>query len=119
MDDGIWLTIVTLQMDDLAKQRLIDLLVRVQGDRSQREFARDLEITPGALQNWLLGRVPSSDNLQKIATAAGMTIEQLFSELKGESSVYVPKVAEDVLQIALQLNNEQRRRLIKLLIDTI
>ena len=119
MHDGIWLIIYGLLMDDAARGRLKELLLRVQGDRSQRDFAADLGVTPGALQNWLRGRVPSSENLERIAIAAGLTIEGLYNEINGGSAVYVPRVAEDVLQIALQLDREQRRRLVKMIIDHI
>jgi transcriptional regulator with XRE-family HTH domain len=119
MHDGMWLILELLAMDDEARRRLINLIVKVKGDRSQRQFALDLDVSLGAVQNWLQGRVPSSENLEKIATSAGMTIEELFQEIRGEEAGYTPHLAEDVLQIALQLDNEQRRRLIKLLVDYI
>ena len=119
MHDGILTIIEFLEMDELARQRLIELLMRVQGDRSQRIFAKELGVSTGALQNWLLGRVPSSENLEKIAAAAGMSIQELFNQINGESPAYSPQVAEEVLEVALQLNDEQRRRLIKLLVDNI
>lgn len=106
-------------MDEAGRRRLAELVKRLQGDRSQRKFASDLGVSPGALQNWLQGRVPSSENLENLAIAAGMTIEELLNEIRGETTAYTPKVAEDVLQVALQLDNEERRRLVKLLIDNI
>lgn len=119
MHDGILTIIESLEMDELARRRLIELLIRVQGDRSQRIFARDLGVSPGALQNWLLGRVPSSENLERIAAVAGMSIQELFNQINGESPVYTPQTAQEVLEIALHLNDEQRRLLIKLLVDNI
>ncbi|WP_414755604.1 helix-turn-helix domain-containing protein [Anabaena sp. CCY 9910] len=109
-----------LAMDDGAKKRLAEMLVEVQGDRSVRQFAMDLGVALGTVQNWLQGAgFPSARNLEKIATASGTTIEELFAKLRGQEAIYTPKVAEDVLRIALQLNDEQRRRLIKLLVDSI
>jgi transcriptional regulator with XRE-family HTH domain len=103
-----------------AKQRLAQILARVQGDRSVRQFALDLDVALGTMQNWLQGAgLPNAKNLEKIAVAAGMTIEELFAELRGETKTPSPKKAEDVLQIALLLDNEQRRRLIKLLVDNV
>lgn len=119
MHDGICNITELLAMDEAARQRLVELVKRIQGDRSQRKFASDLGVSTGALQNWLQGRVPSSENLENLATAAGMTIEELLNEIRGETVAYTPRVAEDVLQIALQLDDEQRRRLIKLLVDNI
>lgn len=108
------------EMDDEARKRLARILTKVQGDRSVRQFAFDLGVALGTMQNWLQGSgLPSAKNLEKIATAAGMTVEELFDELNGKRTVFEPKRAEDVLQIALRLTDEERRRLIKLLVDVI
>ncbi|WP_099067897.1 helix-turn-helix transcriptional regulator [Nostoc linckia] len=116
----MWAEIELLAMDDDAKRRLAQILARAQGVRSQRQLAMDLGVALGTVQNWLQGQgFPSSENLEKIAVAAGMSIEELFNQIKGENVSYSPKVAEDVLTIALQLDVEQRRRLIKLLVDNI
>ena len=112
-------SIVELLMDVEARRRLKKLIERIKGDRSQRQFALDVGVSLGAVQNWLQGRVPQPENLEKVAIAAGLTIEELLVEVRGEGATYTPRVAEDVLQIALQLDSEQRRRLIKLLVDNI
>lgn len=108
-------------MDDESKRRLARILARARGDRSVRQFALDLGVALGTAQNWLQGSTfPSSRNLEKIAIATGMKIEELFKELRGENvDTSEPKVAENVLQIALRLNSEEQRRLIKLLVDAI
>lgn len=96
------------------------ILEEARRGRSVRQFALDLGVALGTMQNWLQGSgFPSAGNLEKIATAAGMSVEDLFRELKGEKTSPAPKKAEDVLQIALLLDNEQRRRLIKLLVDNV
>lgn len=117
----MWILGCLIAMDSAAKKRLAQILIRVQGDRSMRQFAMDLGVSLGTVQNWLQGSgFPSADNLGKIATAAGMSIEELFNEVRGqEKTPYTPKMAEDVLQVALLLDDEQRRRLIKLLVDHI
>jgi transcriptional regulator with XRE-family HTH domain len=106
-------------MDDRQRQKLVDLIVEIKGDRSQSRFARDLGVSLGAVQGWLAGGLPSVDNLEKIAVAAGMTLEELIVHIWGANLKHAPKVAEDVLQNAVLLDVEQRRRLIHLLIDTI
>lgn len=107
-----------LMMDGDAKKRLAMIVAKAQGERSQRQFAKDLGVSQGTVQNWLGGvGFPSSENLERIAVAAGMTLEELFNQVKGEESISAPKVAEDVLQLARQLDKRQRKRLVKLLID--
>lgn len=108
-------------MDEVeAKKRLARILAKVQGDRSQRQFAIDLGVGLATVQNWLSGQTfPSGKNLEKIAVAAGVNIEELFNQIKGNEAIYTPKVAEDVFQLALQLDDNERRRLIKLLVDVI
>ncbi|MBH8554005.1 hypothetical protein I8751_16840 [Nostocaceae cyanobacterium CENA357] len=57
-------------------------------------------------------------NLEKIATSAGMTTEELIIYVQGEeAATYAPKVAEDVLQVARHLDKKQFKRLIKLMVD--
>lgn len=107
-------------MDAAAKKRLANLIGDLQGRRSLRVFAQDLGVSLKTVQNWLEGgTLPSTKNLQKIAIAANMNVEELYTYLNGQQIKYVPKVAEDVLRLALQLDKEQRRRLIKLLVDNI
>ncbi|MBD2364479.1 helix-turn-helix transcriptional regulator [Anabaena minutissima FACHB-250] len=109
-----------LAMDGEAKKRLAQILIKVQGDRSVRQFALDLDVALGTMQNWLQGAgLPNANNLERIAAAAGMSIEELFAELRGEKISPTPRKAEDILQLALHLDDEERRRLIKLLVDAI
>jgi transcriptional regulator with XRE-family HTH domain len=119
MHDGIRKIVEALEMDELARGRLVELLRKVQGDRSQADFAKELKVSTGAYQNWLAGRIPSTNNMEKIAKAAGMSIQELHSAINGEPVAQTFKTANEVLQIALQLDNEQLRRLAKLLIDHI
>jgi transcriptional regulator with XRE-family HTH domain len=121
MHDLIWIECYrrTL-MDDEAKKRLKEILEEVKAGRSQRQLAHDLGVSLGTVQNWLAGdSFPSSEKLEKIATAVGMTIEQLFVRLMGEDALKPtePKVAEDVLVQAKMLDKAQKVRLLKLLID--
>ena len=108
-----------LAMDQGARQRLVELIERVKGDRDQRKFAKDVGVSLGAVQGWLKGKIPRSESLQKIAVAAGLTVDELFFEIKGEGAARTPKVAEEVLQSALQLDEEEQRRLIKLLVNRV
>jgi transcriptional regulator with XRE-family HTH domain len=76
-------------------------------------------VSLGAVQFWLKGRVPSSKNLERIAAAANMSIEGLFNEIRGEDAKVSSKKAEDILLLALQLDEQQQKRLIKLLVNRV
>jgi transcriptional regulator with XRE-family HTH domain len=108
-----------VMVDDGARERLMELIKKVKGDRDQRKFAKDTGVSLGAVQGWLKGKIPRSDNLQKIAIAAGMSVDELLAEVRGEGVARTPKVAEEVLQAALQLDEEEQRRLIKLLVNRV
>lgn len=116
----MWDKILLLVMvDDGARERLVKLIQEVKGDRSERKFAEDLGVSFGAVQGWLKGKIPRSDNLQKIAVAAGMSVDEFLAEVRGEGAARTPKVAEEVLQVALQLDKDEQRRLIKLLVNRV
>ena len=108
-------------MDQGARVRLAAILKGVQGDRSVREFARDLNVSLGTMQNWLdATALPSIENLGKIATAARVSVQELYEAMNGEQQkTPPPKKAEDALPVVLQLSDKERRRLVKLLMDHI
>lgn len=123
MHNQVWIKCYELViMDSQARKRLKEILESCRAGRSQRQFARDLGVSLGTVQNWLSGdSFPNSEKLEKVALVAGMSLEQLFVYLKGEevTSLGEPKVAEDVLVHAKSLNKSQQVRLLKLLIDEI
>ncbi len=113
-------------LDDLMssenRERLIEVITRAKGDRSQSEFAAELGVSSSAVQKWLSGSgFPSSDNLEKIALAAGLSgLDALRAYLRGAEGEFVkehPKVAEEILPIIEQMNKEERKRLMKMMID--
>lgn len=80
-------------MDQGSKQRFVEKIVQAQAGRSQRRFARDLDVQLGTLQNWLRGdSFPTPDNFKKIAAAVGMSQVQLFSYIFGDEVVEAPVV---------------------------
>jgi transcriptional regulator with XRE-family HTH domain len=74
-------------MDSSAKRKFAELVKRLRGDLTQKEFADILGVTYGAIQGWENEAVnnPSSANLAKIAHHAGLTIEQLMARLEGKN----------------------------------
>lgn len=112
-----------LEMDQGSKQRFVEKIVQAQAGRSQRRFARDLDVQLGTLQNWLRGdSFPTPDNFKKIAAAVGMSQVQLFSYIFGDEVVeapVVPTVAEQALNYSKPLPKSEKIRLIKLLVDEV
>ena len=68
----------------LQKDRLSKLLKKTRGAISQREFSKRIGISLAALQGWEDARaLPSTENLEKIAIACGMTFVDLSEYLNG------------------------------------
>ena len=73
-------------MDDRAKQRLAELIKDLRGELTQKEFAKMIGVTYGAIQSWENAEVtPSSVNLVKIADYTGLSLQELMSRLTGSN----------------------------------
>jgi transcriptional regulator with XRE-family HTH domain len=65
-----------------ARERLASFVTRARGKRSRRAFARVLDVSNSAIQDWeTLKSVPDTNNLKKIARSGGLTLEQLLEYL--------------------------------------
>ncbi|MEH1786536.1 MAG: helix-turn-helix transcriptional regulator [Nostoc sp.] len=119
----MWLEILeqALMSSEHFGERFQEIVNRAKGDRSQGDFARELGVSPSAVQKWVSGNgFPSSENLEKIAKAAGLSgVDALRAYLKGEPapSESSPKSAEEVLLITKHLSKEERKRLINLMLE--
>lgn len=90
-------------MDNQAKQRLSELIKDLRGGLTQREFAKRIGVTYGAIQSWENAEVtPSSANLVKIADYAGLTLQELMSRVTG-SKVGIGKIETNPLYVVTQL----------------
>ncbi len=70
---------VFMQFD---KRKFAQLIRRLRGSYSQKEFAGILGVTYGAVQSWEKAEVvPNSQNLSKVASYAGISLEDLFSKV--------------------------------------
>jgi transcriptional regulator with XRE-family HTH domain len=77
---------VFLHMKQESKQRLAELVKRLRGRATQKEFAKRLGVTSGAIQAWENGEVtPGASNLVRIAKEAGYTLEELMTYLDVET----------------------------------
>ncbi|MBW4598948.1 MAG: helix-turn-helix domain-containing protein [Calothrix sp. FI2-JRJ7] len=110
-------------MDKDAKARFVEKLMQAQAERSQRRFAKDLEVQLGTLQNWLRGdSYPTPENFKKIAAAAGMSQLELFAYIFDEDTSNLPPApiqAEQALSYLAPLSKKEKVRLIKLLLDDV
>lgn len=107
-------------MSNQFAERFQEIVSRAKGDRSQSEFARELGVSSSTVQKWLAGDgFPSSDNLEKIAKAAGLSgVDALRNYLKGEAASSKSVMsAEEILLLAKGLSKKQRKRLIELLLE--
>jgi transcriptional regulator with XRE-family HTH domain len=64
------------------RERLAAFVKRVRGNQSRRSFARFLDVSNSAIQDWeTLQSVPDTANLTKIARSGGLNLEQLLGYL--------------------------------------
>lgn len=114
----MWMQIFELIMSDQFG-RLIEIVQRAKGDRSQAEFAREIGVSPATVQKWLAGNgYPSSENMEKIARVAGLSLDALHAYLKGEARQQnAERSPEEIFLMSKNLSKEQRKHLLKLMID--
>ena len=99
----VFLCICVSVMDYLAKQRLAELIKDLRGELTQREFAKRLGVTYGAIQSWENAEVtPSSTNLVKISDYTGLSLQELMSSLTG-SKIGTGKPEANPLYVVTQL----------------
>lgn len=107
----------------VAKQRMREIILNLRGVQSQREFARKLGVTYGAVQGWeQADTLPSWEAAEAIAGMLGMTLPQFIAywlDMPASLGDVKPQFAEDVLEKSKQLNGKERGRLAKLLIDSL
>lgn len=73
-------------VDNQFLERLTSSVLELRGDRSQREFAKSLGVSQGAVQSWESKQsVPSLENLVKLAEMRGEMVEAYIAYLFGRS----------------------------------
>ena len=84
--------------DQKQRERLATLLNEMQGDLSQRAFARRVRINYASLSSYMLGeQFPETKNLEKIAAAKGWTREEMEAFLANRP-VEPKRSLDEVLQ---------------------
>lgn len=76
------------ELEDERPERLFDWLTRVHSEWGMRqaEFARDIlgGFTPNAMRGWRDGAMPEPRTLGGIASAVGVTVDDLHAVMRGE-----------------------------------
>ncbi len=68
-----------------SKQKLIEIIKLARGSMSQRAFGKLLGVSATAVQMWEKGvKVPDTENLARIASKAGYTMEELIGCIDGK-----------------------------------
>ena len=105
--------------DSKALERLSELVVYLRGERSQRQYAKDLGISYGTIRGWENQECfPSTQYAQILAEASGQTLDELMYYLQSgeEFSKYPTKKAEDLLPAVHELSYEEQVRLVQLVV---
>lgn len=83
-----------------SKERLAEIVRKARGQTSQRAFARKLGVSLTAVQGWENAEsIPGSENLSKIAAAAGVTLEELVRHLEGKPQPQVTDIDQMLMSI--------------------
>ena len=112
-------------MDSFPQDRLSQLIIKLRGTRSQRNFAKTLNVSYATIRSWEEGEsLPGLPSLQKLADYTDQTIEELLDYLKGgedKSKVnnsFEPVVAEDLLPQIKSLSAKEKSRLTEFMLKT-
>lgn len=73
-------------LDKSALNRLASIVVEIRGEKSQKDFARELGVAQSTVSSWESGsNTPSLDNLEKLSQRLGKRPEELLAHLYGRS----------------------------------
>lgn len=117
---NLYLVDLDLFMSTEVRDKLSEILRQAQGDLSLRAFAKNLDVSYGALNSWLTGvSFPERESLEKIAKVLGRSLEDLLVELRGDRAANTPEKAEDLLPLANNLSDTEAFRLATLLLERV
>ena len=60
------------------KTELADLMLRATATRSQRQAAKDANVSPATIGNMVLGRVPSAEICERVAIALSVPVPDML-----------------------------------------
>ena len=117
----------SLLVDHTATERIANLIKKLRGNKSQRQFARVLGVSYASIRSWEQSEsMPSLQSLQLIAAYSNQRIEELLdyisnngedkSNIKELDKIYL---AEDILEAIEKMPKVEKTKLIKLLINDV
>lgn len=66
-----------------SRERLAKIVRNTRGEQTQRAYAKKLNVSYAAIQDWEKAKtIPGTDNLEKIARSAGLTLQELIEYLE-------------------------------------
>ena len=105
-------------MNEEEKERFIELLLSIKGDMSERQLAKKMQISSFALNSWLKGVTPKTENLEKIATYMGISLDGLLEKIRHKSaSKYHPETSVGCYELVNHLSDMEKIKLAKLLLN--
>jgi len=95
-------------MDKLTREKLASILIEMQGELSQREFAKKLEVSYAAIRSWQnLESIPTIDNMDLIARMRGQSLPMFLIDLG------YPVKSSEISKILARLTDSRRFVLLK------
>lgn len=108
-------------MDAEIRQRLSEVIKKARGSRSQRQFAKALGVSYGAVRSWEeCESLPGLESMEAIAQTLGYSLEDFIAHIRGANNASKPprpRRAEDALYLIEDLPQEEVQKLTKLLVD--
>lgn len=104
---------------DGARERLSTFITRLMGDRSQREFCKEIGATIGSLNSWVNKKgFPSTNYLRKLAEYSGQDFNDFLEWLEPNSEeIRQPATVKKAISYTNYLTEEQIADLALILID--
>jgi transcriptional regulator with XRE-family HTH domain len=115
------LTSLTITMNEEEQERFVELLLSIKGDMSERQLAKKMQISPFALNSWLRGTTPKTENLNKIADYMGISLDVLMSKVRQKplKGTPIPDTAVGCYELVQHLCDEEKLKLAKKLINDV
>jgi len=83
-------------VNEAERLRLAAIVRRCRGSQSQESFAHDVGVSQSAVAEWERGRIPSLENLERIALRIGLTPERLLAEVYDRPIEAIPSLLDQV-----------------------
>jgi len=83
-------------VNEAERLRLAAIVRRCRGSQSQDSFAQEIGVGQSTVAEWEKGRIPSLENLERIALRIGLTPERLLAEIYERPMEAIPSLLDQV-----------------------